>query len=93
MTGYGKAEGAVGSRKYTVEVRSLNGKNLDLQVRMPSVLKQMETFHRRLIFTNLPRIMLILQIYMEILPIYILKWKITMYKIFKDINIKNWRKN
>ena len=42
MTGYGKAEGAVGSRKYTVEVRSLNGKNLDLQVRMPSVLKQKE---------------------------------------------------
>ena len=42
MTGYGKAEGAVGSRKYTVEVRSLNGKNLDLQVRMPSVLKEKE---------------------------------------------------
>ncbi|MEC7692794.1 MAG: YicC/YloC family endoribonuclease, partial [Bacteroidota bacterium] len=42
MTGYGKAEGPVGSRKYTVEVRSLNGKNLDLQVRMPSVLKQKE---------------------------------------------------
>ena len=42
MTGYGKAEGAVGSRKYTVEVRSLNGKNFDLQVRMPSVLKQKE---------------------------------------------------
>ena len=42
MTGYGKAEGAVGSRKYTVEVRSLNGKNLDLSVRMPSVLKEKE---------------------------------------------------
>jgi len=42
MTGYGKAEGAVGSRKYTVEVRSLNGKNLDLTVRMPSVLKEKE---------------------------------------------------
>ena len=42
MTGYGKAEGTVGTRKYTVEVRSLNGKNLDLQVRMPSVLKEKE---------------------------------------------------
>ena len=42
MTGYGKAEGTVGSRKYTVEVRSLNGKNLDLSVRMPSVLKEKE---------------------------------------------------
>jgi uncharacterized protein YicC (UPF0701 family) len=42
MTGYGKSEGAVGSRKYTVEVRSLNGKNLDMTVRMPSVLKEKE---------------------------------------------------
>ena len=42
MTGYGKAEGAVGSRKYMVEVRSLNGKNLDLSVRMPSVFKEKE---------------------------------------------------
>lgn len=47
MTGYGKAEGAVGSRKYTVEVRSLNGKNLDLSVRMPSVLKEKEMELRR----------------------------------------------
>lgn len=47
MTGYGKAEGAVGSRKYTVEVRSLNGKNLDLSVRMPSVLKEKEMVLRK----------------------------------------------
>ena len=47
MTGYGKAEGAVGSRKYTVEVRSLNGKNLDLSVRMPSVLKEKEMALRK----------------------------------------------
>ena len=36
MTGYGKAEAHIGARKYTVEVRSLNGKGLDLSVRMPS---------------------------------------------------------
>ena len=46
MTGYGKAEGAVGSRKYTVEVRSLNGKNLDLSVRMPSVLKEPQDYKK-----------------------------------------------
>ena len=36
MTGYGKAEALFGARKYTVEIRSLNGKGLDLSVRMPS---------------------------------------------------------
>ena len=36
MTGYGKAEAHIGARKYTVEMRSLNGKGLDLSVRMPS---------------------------------------------------------
>lgn len=36
MTGYGKAEAHIGARKYTVEIRSLNGKGLDLSVRMPS---------------------------------------------------------
>ena len=37
----------MGSRKYTVEVRSLNGKNLDLSVRMPSVLKEKEMALRK----------------------------------------------
>ncbi|MED5335954.1 MAG: YicC/YloC family endoribonuclease, partial [Bacteroidota bacterium] len=34
--GYGKAEAHIGARKYTVEIRSLNGKGLDLSVRMPA---------------------------------------------------------
>ena len=55
MTGYGKAEGAVGSRKYTVEVRSLNGKNLDLSVRMPSVLKEKEMELRKQLGTRIVR--------------------------------------
>ncbi|MEG1671098.1 MAG: YicC/YloC family endoribonuclease [Mucinivorans sp.] len=37
MTGYGRAEGASGDRKITVEVRSLNGKSLDLSLRLPSI--------------------------------------------------------
>lgn len=42
MTGFGRAEGSIGPRKFTVEVRALNGKQLDLNVRMPSVYKQKE---------------------------------------------------
>lgn len=42
MTGYGKAEAHIGARKYTVEIRSLNGKGLDLSVRMPSRFRERE---------------------------------------------------
>ena len=33
MTGYGKAEKSTASEKYTVEIRSLNGKNCDLTIK------------------------------------------------------------
>jgi uncharacterized protein (TIGR00255 family) len=42
MTGFGKAEGIVGSKKLTVEVRALNSKQLDLSVRLPSIYREKE---------------------------------------------------
>ena len=42
MTGYGKSTATIGSRRYTAEIRSLNGKNLDLSVRMPSAFREKE---------------------------------------------------
>lgn len=42
MTGFGKATGAYGSKKINVEVRSLNSKQLDLNLRMPSKYKEKE---------------------------------------------------
>ncbi|MBO7763868.1 MAG: hypothetical protein J6S16_02885, partial [Bacteroidales bacterium] len=33
MTGYGKAEKSTATEKYTVEIRSLNGKNCDLSIK------------------------------------------------------------
>ena len=42
MTGYGKAEVNIGEKKITVEVRSLNSKQLDLSVRMPSIYRSAE---------------------------------------------------
>ncbi|MGV3636624.1 MAG: YicC/YloC family endoribonuclease [Flavobacteriales bacterium] len=42
MTGFGRAEGVVGDRKVTVEVRSLNSKQLDLFLKLPAALKERE---------------------------------------------------
>ncbi len=42
MTGYGKAEAAADGKKITVEIRSLNGKQLDLSVKMPVAYRQFE---------------------------------------------------
>lgn len=42
MTGYGKAEGLAGQRKYSVEIRSLNSKQLDVNLRLPSQFREME---------------------------------------------------
>ena len=49
MTGYGKAEGVIGNRKYSVEVRSLNSKQFDLNIRMPSVFREKEMGLRKLL--------------------------------------------
>ncbi len=42
MTGYGKAEAGVNGKKITVEVRSLNSKQLDLTVKLPAVYRPAE---------------------------------------------------
>lgn len=42
MTGFGRAEGAVHDRKVSVELRSLNSKQLDLFLKLPAVLKERE---------------------------------------------------
>lgn len=42
MTGFGKAEVQTANKKVTVEVKSLNSKQLDLNVRMPSLYREKE---------------------------------------------------
>ena len=42
MTGFGKATLQLPSKKITVEVKSLNSKGMDLNVRMPSVYRELE---------------------------------------------------
>ena len=42
MTGFGRSEGVVNDRKVTIEVRSLNSKQLDLLLKVPSLYKEHE---------------------------------------------------
>ncbi len=42
MTGFGRAEGVVGGKKISVELRSLNSKQLDLQMKLPAVWREKE---------------------------------------------------
>ena len=42
MTGFGKAEATLPHKKITVEIRSLNSRQLDLSVRMPAAFRQAE---------------------------------------------------
>lgn len=42
MTGFGKGEATVRNKKITVEIRSLNSKQLDLSLRLPGIYRQSE---------------------------------------------------
>lgn len=42
MTGFGKSEGTIGNRKFTVEIKSLNSKLLDLNMRIPNAFREKE---------------------------------------------------
>lgn len=55
MTGFGKATLQLANKKITVEVKSLNSKGLDLNVRMPSAYREMELPLRNQIAVALER--------------------------------------
>lgn len=55
MTGFGKASDSFKSKKYSVELRSLNSKSMDLNTRMSSVYKELDTPIRKLISEKLCR--------------------------------------
>lgn len=55
MTGFGKAMSELQNRKITVEIKSLNSKQLDLSVRLPNVYKENEMTLRNLISRQLER--------------------------------------
>ena len=65
MTGYGKKTIQLPTKKITLEIKSLNSKNLDLNVRMPSYYKEKELEVRKRISTHLRRGKIDFSIYVE----------------------------
>lgn len=55
MTGYGRGTGKSAQRTVTVELKSLNSKQLDLQVRMSSVMREYEVEMRNRISARMER--------------------------------------
>lgn len=55
MTGYGKSEATSGNKKYTVEVRSLNGKNCDISIKSSMLPKDKDLEFRQYITRKLVR--------------------------------------
>jgi len=55
MTGYGKAGCLLPDKKLTIEIRSLNSKQLDINTRLPSLYREKEPEIRQLIASRLQR--------------------------------------
>ncbi|MFT4205126.1 MAG: YicC/YloC family endoribonuclease [Chitinophagaceae bacterium] len=55
MTGYGRAERLINNKNYIIELRSLNSKQFDLRLNMPSMLKPFEFDIRNILNEGLSR--------------------------------------
>ena len=55
MTGFGRAEQNAGDKTFLVDLKSLNGKQFELQLKMPAILRPFEFDIRRIIAENLLR--------------------------------------
>ena len=53
MTGFGKSNGLYQAKKVSIEIRSLNSKGLDLNLRIPSSYRELESELRKLLGSNL----------------------------------------
>jgi uncharacterized protein (TIGR00255 family) len=55
MTGFGRAERTVGGKTFLIDIKSLNGKQFELQLKMPAFLKPFEFDIRRVLSDSLLR--------------------------------------
>ena len=55
MTGFGKAQAEIGSKKISVQIKSLNSKQLDFYLRAPAVYKDRELDIRSMVLTAADR--------------------------------------
>ncbi|KAA5827605.1 YicC family protein [Algibacter amylolyticus] len=65
MTGYGKSVLQLQTKKITIELKSLNSKNLDLNARMPSIYREKELSIRKILADKLERGKVDFSIYVE----------------------------
>lgn len=55
MTGFGRAEQTVGSKTFLIDIKSLNGKQFELSLKLPALLKPFEFDIRRILSEELGR--------------------------------------
>lgn len=55
MTGFGRAEQTAGDKTFLIDIKSLNGKQFDLQLKMPAFLKPFEFDIRKILSEKLGR--------------------------------------
>lgn len=65
MTGFGKSVAQIPNKKITVEIKSLNSKQLDISSRVPAAFREKELEFRNLIASRLERGKVDFQIYAE----------------------------
>jgi uncharacterized protein (TIGR00255 family) len=98
MTGYGKAELNLSNANFTIEVRSLNSKQIDVNVKMSSIYRDQEIGLRKLLAEKLQRGKIELSIWREkseklsghSLNTSVLKeYHKQILKLKEDLNLKN----
>lgn len=67
MTGFGKAEFEVNNKKFTIEIKSLNSKQLDINTRTPALYREKDIEIRKVISEKLERGKIDFNIYVETL--------------------------
>ena len=55
MTGYGKSNLSINSREYQVEIKTVNHKYIDVNIRMPRTISYLEENIRKLVTSKLKR--------------------------------------
>ena len=65
MTGFGKSETQVLDKKMTVEIRTLNSKNIDLNIRVPHLYRELEPQLRGILNKELTRGKIDVSVYIE----------------------------
>ncbi|MDR2910717.1 MAG: YicC family protein [Bacteroidales bacterium] len=67
MTGFGKAELEINNKKITIEIKSLNSKQIDINTRIPALYREKDIHIRKILSEKLERGKIDLNIYVEYL--------------------------